>query len=223
MAIALFGFPTPAGAQQGLGDFLGNLLGGGGSNQPQPAPPQSPPPPQQPQPVTPIGILTPAGGQQPPGDPLLAPESSCPGQSNPGLAPPALEQVMVCMESYARVAQGLSALRAYGPLQVSATHRAREIRRCESFHHNPCGRSFGQWIGRMHPIKGRWRAGEILAFGGKKSETVRATMASWLASAEHRAVLLRPCYDLVGVGTTAGRFLGRNGMRIWVSHLGCRR
>jgi uncharacterized protein YkwD len=129
---------------------------------------------------------------------------------------------MVCMENYARVARGLPALHAYKPLRISATHRALEIRRCQRFGHDPCGVDFSDWLQRMRILKGGWWAGEVLAFGRGKRETVRATMTSWLGSKLHRAVLLDKSFNLVGVGTVTGRFLGSRGMRIWVSHLGNR-
>jgi uncharacterized protein YkwD len=130
---------------------------------------------------------------------------------------------MVCMLSYARAAQGLPALRPYKPLHMSATHRARELKHCQRFNHEPCGRDFAHWIARLHVLKGHWWAGEVLAFGPAKRETVRTIVTAWLGSKEHRGVLLHKRYDLVGVGTTTGRFLGFRDRRIWVSHLGYRR
>jgi uncharacterized protein YkwD len=130
---------------------------------------------------------------------------------------------MACMESYARVAQGLPPLRVYKPLDASATRRAHEIRQCQRFDHHPCGRSFSQWVAGQRALKGAWWMGEILAFGAVKRETASATMADWLHSDRHRAVLFERKFNLVGVGTVTGRFLGSGSMRIWVSHLGYRR
>jgi uncharacterized protein YkwD len=130
---------------------------------------------------------------------------------------------MVCMQSYARVATGLPALRVNRSLRVSATDKARDIRRCQQLSHEACGRKFTYWIARVGFLKGAWVVGEVLAFGGRQRETVRATMRSWLSSKPHRAVLLHSGFNLVGVGTLTGRFHGFPGTRIWVAQLGYRR
>jgi uncharacterized protein YkwD len=129
---------------------------------------------------------------------------------------------MVCMQNYARVADGLSAQRAYKPLRVSATDKARDIRRCQTLSHEACGRGPTYWLARVGFLKGSWVAGEVLAFGGGQRGTVRATMTSWLDSKPHRDVLLDRKFNLVGVGTVTGRFRGFTGTRIWVTHAGYR-
>ena len=57
-------------------------------------------------------------------------------------------------------------------------------------------------------------AGENLAWGTGRQGTARAIVAAWLASPEHRANLLRPSFNRVGVGALTGRFLGHRGAHV---------
>ena len=73
----------------------------------------------------------------------------------------------------------------------------------------------GNFAGRMHAhgIRDPHTA-ENLAWGvGSRSEA-GAIVASWLASATHRANLLRPGFSRVGVGAVDGRFSGHSGARV---------
>jgi uncharacterized protein YkwD len=223
MAVTVIAVSPAASASADLGDVLGGLLGGG-STPPEPAPPPSPQPaPSQSGSSGSAGPTSLAASAGTPKDPLLAPESICPGQSDPSLPAHVEDRVMVCMLSFARVASGLPALRLYKPLQVSATDKAQDVRRCQRLSHEACGRSPWYWFKRVGFFRGRYVAGEMLAFGGAKSGTAQRTMTNWLNSKEHRAVLLHSGFDLVGVGTVTGTFSGYRGMRIWVAHLGARR
>jgi uncharacterized protein YkwD len=225
MAVTVIAALPAVSASADVGGLLGGLLGGG--SQP-PAP--TPPPTTTPQPGAPqpnplaSGAASPAapsGGQEK--DPLLAPESSCPGQSDPGLPLPAQRRAMGCVLSFARVADGLPALHVFKPLQASAADKARDVRRCQKLSHDACGRKPWYWAARVGFLKGRWTFGEVLAFGGGQNGTVRGTMRRWLASKEHRAVILHPGFDLVGAGTVTGTFHGFRDTTIWVAHLGHRR
>ncbi|MFL5908003.1 MAG: CAP domain-containing protein [Solirubrobacterales bacterium] len=129
-------------------------------------------------------------------------------------------KAMVCMLSYARVAKGRHALRVYRPLQVSASHKARDVRRCQRLSHEACGRDPWYWIRRAGFFTGNWVAGEILADGNGQAGTVRGTIRIWLGSKPHRAVIFDPRFDLVGVGTVRGRFQGVRHMTIWAAHFG---
>jgi uncharacterized protein YkwD len=216
----LIAAPSPTAAAD-VGGLLG-ILGGDGSESPQPQP-QPPPPETTPDSGASQTLDGPGGPAATTKDPLLAPESSCPGQSDPGLPVAAQARAMVCMLSYARVAKGLSALRVYKPLRVSATRKARDIRRCHRLSHAACGRSAWYWIARSGFFRRPSLAGELLAAGGGSLATAHATVRGWLDSRPHRAALLHPGFDLVGIGTVTGRFRGAGPTRIWVAHLGCLR
>jgi uncharacterized protein YkwD len=215
LGAALIAVPPPAGANADLGDLLG-ILSPQEPNQPQPEPPRpspAPSPPTAPAPPAPADNPIPRESQ------LLAPESTCPGQSDPGLRPADRSRAMVCMLSHARVAKDRSRLRVYKPLRVSATHKARDIRRCHVLSHEACGRETWYWIEQVGFFRRPSQAGEILAFGGRQKATVLATMRAWLGSRTHRAVILHPGFNLVGVGTVRGR-IHRFRATIWVAHLG---
>jgi uncharacterized protein YkwD len=203
---------APASAGADLGDVLGVLSGGQG------APPAGPTP----TPPSTGGTPSSSGPAQPKKHSLLATGSSCPGQTDPRLSLAAQERVMACMLNYARAAKGHGALRFSKPLHRSATHKAHDIKRCHQLSHEACGRDFFYWIARAGFLKGTWEVGEILADGGKRSGSVRATMRAWLGSTTHREVLLHGAFNRVGVGLVTGRFRGYRHMRIWVAHLGDR-
>lgn len=212
VAAILVAVAHPATAAADLGDLL-QIVPGGGSDQPEPGPP----PADAPDSGGPQPLDRPA---PPPRDPLLAPESACPGQSDPRLPAAAQRQAMVCAMSYARQAKGLPSLRPYKPLRISATHKARDLRRCQTLSHKACGRNAWYWIIHAGFFKRASLAGELLAAGRGELATVRATIRSWLDSKMHRAALLHPGFDLVGVATLKSSFRGVGGTRIWVTHLG---
>ena len=215
---ALLAAPPAAGASV-VDDLLGIVSGGG--SQP---PPEQPPPPQSSSQKPPPG----AGGPPPLAEgvkessSLVAPASACPGQDDPSLSEAAQVRAMVCMLSYARVQKGRSALRAYKPLHVSATHKAQDIRHCQRLSHNACGRDTWYWFTRVGFFRGNWMAGEILADGAGEEGTVQGTLRRWLGSKPHRAVIFEPKFNMVGVGTLTVRFRGVRHTRIWVAHFGYR-
>jgi uncharacterized protein YkwD len=211
--------PAPATAGADLGDLLGIITGGsGGSSPPESGTPQPGTQPSRP----PTEGPAPQSQPVPPHSKLLAPESRCPGQDAPKLSARARSKTMVCMLSYARVAKHRPALHAFKPLHFSATEKARDIMRCQRLSHEACGRSAWFWFERVGFFKGNWMAGEVLADGGGERGTVLGTIRSWLGSPPHRAVLLHPRFNLIGVGTVRGRFRGFRHMTIWVGHFGYR-
>jgi len=211
-------------------DVLGNALGGGSGHK-QPPPPESG--------TSGSGTTSSdgagSGGTQSsppqsvdrslapqPKDPLMAPESSCPGQSASSMPRAAEVRAMICMLSYARVANGLPALRASKQLQVSATHKAYDIKRCHTLTHDACGRDPWYWFRRVGFFQRPWVAGEILAVESGDLATPRSTLRAWLDSGEHREALLHGCFNRVGVATVPGRVSGFRGT-IWAADLGCHR
>jgi uncharacterized protein YkwD len=228
VGVALFATLPPTGVPAKPSDMLGNALGGGSGHK---EPPQS---------GTSSGTQSGSGGTQSgsggtqpsppqsvdrsvtpqPRDPLMAPESSCPGQSASSLPVTAEVRAMICMLSYARVAKGLPALRVSRALQISATHKAYDIKRCHMLSHDACGRGAWYWFRREGFFQRPWIAGEILAIESGERATARGTLRAWLDSGEHRAALLHGCFNRVGVATVPGRVGGFRGM-IWAAHLGC--
>jgi uncharacterized protein YkwD len=153
-------------------------------------------------------------------DYLLAPESICPGQNNPAAPPAAQAQTMVCMHNWARAQQGIGPLGVVRELRATSSRKARDIRRCQQFVHQACGRDTFYWFRKLGFMQGSYIAAENLAFGSSADWTVRVTMSHWLNSDPHRAVLLDPRFDQVGMTLLDGSFHGRPGMEIWVAHFG---
>ncbi len=155
-----------------------------------------------------------------PWDSLLAPESACPGQSDPSLSATSQEQTMICMHRWARAQEGLSGLHVSKQLRYSSTRKARDIRRCQDFNHDACGRDAFYWFKRVGFLRGSYGAGENLELGNGEAATVRGAMSAWLNSDEHRSVLLTPSFDDIGISMQSGQFKGYSGVAIWVAHFG---
>jgi uncharacterized protein YkwD len=151
---------------------------------------------------------------------LLAPETACPGQTDPNLSPALKEQAMVCMHRYARAHAGDHGIHSVKSLRSSATRKARDIRRCRQFSHYACGRNAFYWFQRVGFFRGTYGAGENLALTYGDNSTVREAMDLWLNSDEHRHVLLTRGYDDIGVSVLPGPFDGHRDATIWVAHFG---
>lgn len=54
------------------------------------------------------------------------------------------------------------------------------------------------------PSRGQWSAGEILAWASGPLATPRGIVDAWMASPEHRRILMDPRYSDVGVGVAVG-------------------
>ncbi len=90
------------------------------------------------------------------------------------------------------------------------------------------GSPFGSWIKRFYPV-GRartWRAGENLAWS-VQDVTARQAVEMWLASPEHRRILLDKRWRQVGLGVIradgAGGIYGGQGVVILAAEFGLRR
>jgi uncharacterized protein YkwD len=153
-------------------------------------------------------------------DSLLAPESACPGQSDTSLPVATQVQTMICMHRWARSQEGLSGLHVSKQLRSSSARKARDIRRCQDFSHDACGRDAFYWFRRVGFMRGSFGAGENLEMGNADAATVRGAMSAWLNSDEHRSVLLTPNFDDVGIGVVSGSFKGYSDVAIWVAHFG---
>lgn len=158
-----------------------------------------------------------------PWDSLLAPESACPGQSEASAPGGVQELTMLCMHNYARAASGLVPVIASKQLRVSSARKAKDMKSCNDFSHEACGRSAFYWLRKVGFMRGTYGAGENLAFGSGALGSVRTIMSNWLNSDEHRTILLMPAYREIGIGMAEGKFLGHGGTQIWVAHLGYHR
>lgn len=151
---------------------------------------------------------------------LVAPTSTCPGQTRLDAPTPTQERTMLCMANYARGQLGLSPLETTPELEGSAREKARDILNCDSFSHYACGRDFAYWIRASGYISTEcWRAGENLAFGSGAFASVRSIFRAWMRSTEHRENILGN-YAQTGLDLVSGTLEGFAGTRVWTQHFG---
>jgi uncharacterized protein YkwD len=126
-------------------------------------------------------------------------------------------QVMLCLHDYARHQAGLPSLRVSAPLMRAAAAKSVDIARC-GFSHTACGYALSY---RADGAGYRWtRFGENIAFGtGSPRPSARVIFAAWLRSSEHRANILDPAFQDVGVGSGRGT-VGGASARFWVAEFG---
>jgi len=108
-----------------------------------------------------------------------------------------------------RGAHGLAKLRPSLRLFYSSRQYARRMIRSDYFGHQS-----------RIPVAGRFRrAGETLAWHSGWRLSPGRTVAQWMGSASHRAVLLSSSFTRLGVGRARGRY-GHTRATMWVAHVG---
>jgi uncharacterized protein YkwD len=107
-----------------------------------------------------------------------------------------------------RAQHGLAQLRYDPHLERAARSHSREMISTNIFAHGAFGSRMLQFDVNAS------LAGENLAWGTGPYGTAGSVVASWLASPEHRANLLRPSFRRVGVGELVGSFRGYRGARV---------
>jgi uncharacterized protein YkwD len=151
---------------------------------------------------------------------LIAPRAVCPDQGSADASIAVQRRAMRCMTEYARQSRGLPGLGEARKLDRSATGKAADILRCDSFSHFACGRDFTYWMARSGYLSARcWRVGENLAWGIGES-TVRAIFRGWMHSPEHRHNILAKGFREIGISVRIGDLAGRNHSSVWTQHFG---
>src|SRR5262245_7315786 len=91
------------------------------------------------------------GSDAPPAseDPLLAPLSACPGQTDLSASRKRQVEAMLCLHRYARNRAGLVQLHTAKKLRWSARRKAQDLVRCHQFSHSACGRDAFYWFYRV--------------------------------------------------------------------------
>jgi uncharacterized protein YkwD len=105
----------------------------------------------------------------------------------------------------ARLQAGLSPVRESRALDAAAAAHSREMALTGSFSHESAGgRSFLARLRRFYQLRRShpWRVGETL-FWGTGKPGVAAVVHSWLASPEHRRILLDPAWQEIGVASAS--------------------
>jgi hypothetical protein len=107
----------------------------------------------------------------------------------------------------------LRAKRALGRLhrnvlldRASKRHAADMVDRSYFSHESPAGAGPGDRARRVGYARAScsWRIGEVLAWGVAGRSTAAATVQAWMASPEHRRILVSRKYDEVGTSMVAG-------------------
>lgn len=115
-----------------------------------------------------------------------------------------VENTLVKLTNQERQSLGLQSLRENSKLKTAALLKAKDMLEKDYFsHHGPEGISPWHWfrvVGYDYKI-----AGENLAIGFLDSEQVHQ---AWLESASHRANLLNPAYQEIGIAVLKGDFQG---------------
>jgi uncharacterized protein YkwD len=132
---------------------------------------------------------------------VVAPAAGATAMSSP-------EAQLLHQMNVVRAQHGLHALRFDPRLEQAARFHSREMIDGDVFQH-------GAFASRMvrFGVQGTL-AGENLAWGTGSLGTAQSVVASWLASPEHRANLLRPSFRRVGVGELTAAFRGFDGARV---------
>jgi uncharacterized protein YkwD len=149
---------------------------------------------------------------------LIAPAGTCPAAPKGAAAE---EAAMLCLTNYARAQAGAPALEPTATLEDSASEKAEDIFRCDSFSHYACGREFTYWIRANGYLASEcWHVGENLAWGTGEYGTVASIFRAWLRSTEHRENLLDPQFTQVGIDLMVGSLEGASSAHVWTQALG---
>jgi uncharacterized protein YkwD len=123
-----------------------------------------------------------------------------------------------------RAAHGLRGLHISDGLRTVAQRHSNDMVERDYFGHtSPTGSTlYSRIVNSDFQRVGQWWAGEILAWGTGTIGSPRYTIKMWLASPEHRAILLSSRPGLVGIGRATGRFLGYSNAVVWTVDFGHR-
>jgi uncharacterized protein YkwD len=129
---------------------------------------------------------------------------------------------MYCLLAAVRQGAGMGVLQPATELGRSAGLKARRIRACQWFTHNPCGDPLTVPFRRVRLGRyGAWLVGETLAWQPYGEGNPRSILEAWLASPTHRAVLLDARFTNVGVRLRRAALRDApSGVVVWVAHLG---
>jgi uncharacterized protein YkwD len=111
-----------------------------------------------------------------------------------------------------RQAHGLTALRSSESLHRSSSRYAKHMIDADYFGH----------ASRIAASSAFGRVGETLELHSGWNADAGQTIAEWMNSPGHRAVLLSSSYRWVGMGIARGR-IGSRLVTVWVAHVGARR
>jgi uncharacterized protein YkwD len=140
-----------------------------------------------------------------------------------------LQRLVAAQIDAVRHSYGRSRLTLSTQLTRAGQEHARQLALAGFFSHDwPDGTPFGHWIRRFYPVGSArtWRAGENLAWS-VQDVTAQQAVELWLASPEHRRILLDTRWRQVGLGVIradgAGGVYGGQSVVILAAEFGVRR
>jgi uncharacterized protein YkwD len=140
----------------------------------------------------------------------------------------ALERLVVAQINVVRRAHRLPRLVVSSQLANAGREHARQLAIAGYFSHNwSDGTPFGAWIRRFYPVGAarRWSAGENLAWATPEV-TAQQAVEMWLASPEHRRIMLTRSWRQIGLGAiradNAGGIYGGQSVVILAAEFGVR-
>jgi uncharacterized protein YkwD len=118
-----------------------------------------------------------------------------------------------------RAKHHLAAVYPSPQLRLVASHHSDDMLVRDYFAHtSPRGSTLASRIANSGFVAGyAWLGGETLAWGTGTLATPLSTVRAWLASPEHRAIMLSPTYRWVGISRACGHFLGHTGACVWTA------
>jgi uncharacterized protein YkwD len=129
---------------------------------------------------------------------------AAPAQASPT---PAEARLLVTM-NHVRVQHGVRPLHIDLRLERAARAKSRSMLRTGTFAHGDFQRRLSSYR-----VRGPYY-GENLAWGVGANATASGIVQMWLASPSHRANLLRPSFQRVGLGLVVGTFSGYGGAAV---------
>jgi uncharacterized protein YkwD len=147
--------------------------------------------------------------------PATASATSCPNAnvSAGSVSYSAFNEAVLCLLNEQRTNNGLAPVVSNDELASSAVSHSSEMRLDSYFAHDSAnGSSFSDRIAATGYLRGasRWVVGENIAWGSLTLGTPQALMVAWMNSPEHRANILDPTFDEIGVGTVWGSPINPN-------------
>jgi uncharacterized protein YkwD len=140
-----------------------------------------------------------------------------------------LQRLVAAQINAVRRSYGRPRLTLSTQLTRAGQEHARQLALAGFFSHDwPDGTPFGRWIRRFYPVgtARSWRAGENLAWS-VQDVTAQQAVELWLASPEHRRILLDTRWRQVGLGVIradgAGGVYGEQSVVILAAEFGLRR
>jgi len=114
---------------------------------------------------------------------------------------------------------GLAPVYSAPKLQAAANRDSDDMMAHNYFAHtSPTGSSvYSRIVGSGFVNEYSWVGGETLAWGTGTLATALGTVNAWLASPEHRSIMLSPTYRWVGISRTCGTYEGHPSACVWTA------